>query len=815
MRNISTVFLVLFITFSFAQDNKISKKTLQTNRVAIAPVIDGNLDDVAWQNADIATDFVMFKPGSGNPIPENIRTEVKIVYDNKAIYIAGYLYDDKPKEIPKEFTTRDNFGQTDFFLVSLSPMNDAVNAAEFVVMPTGNQADMSMSSSGEDKSWSAVWESKVVLNDKGWFVEMRIPYSALRFSSDKEQTWGLNIHRFFAKTKEQYTWNIVDKTKGEILQYDGILTGINNITPPVRLSFNPYASTTVSNFDGTTDFNWNIGMDLKYGINESFTLDATLIPDFGQTAFDDVTLNLGPFEQRFSEKRAFFTEGVDLFNKADFFYSRRVGSSPIGKYDVYNQLGANETIIENPGKVKLFNAIKLSGRTKKGLGIGIFNAVTQKTSATVQNTIDNSTRKIVTEPLANYNVVVLDKQFNKNSSVTLINTNVIRDGHFRDANVTGFLYDLKTKNSKYGVNGGVAMSNIYESGNTTTGTEGRLYTGKISGNHQFRTGFNFVGKDYDKNDLGFQRSNNKLNFSANYSYRIFKPKGHFNNYGFNTWFDADYKLTLDKTQASYLLKGNKYAGSSIGANFWATTKKQFSFGGNIHSGLGTQYDYDEARLEGRYFKTNPVVGANFWFSTDYRKKLAIDGGFYRSNKIDDFSNYTSFNIAPLVRLSNKTSIRYNFSKDNGKNLEGYVKDNGTDIIFGKRDVQTVTNTISAKYNFTVKSALSLSFRHFWSKVTYDDIYYDLQDNGTLIESMYTANHDINYNAWNLDLNYSWEFAPGSQLVLFYTNSIFNVDGQSELNFNDNLSNLFKQPIKNTLSLKVIYYLDYNNLRKNG
>jgi len=305
MRNISTVFLVLFITFSFAQDNKISKKTLQISRVSTTPVVDGKLDDIAWVNANIATDFVMFEPGSGDKIPDNLRTEVKMVYDDKAIYVAAYLYDDKPQEIPREFTTRDNFGQSDTFLMALSPLNDGINAVEFFVTAAGTQIDNNISSSGEDKSWNAVWESKVSITDKGWFVEMKIPYSALRFTNDKVQTWGVNFHRGLKKTKEQYSWNLIDRKVGSETQYNGLLEGIENIKPPVRLSFNPYASTTVSNLDGTTDFSWNVGMDLKYGINESFTLDATLIPDFGQTAFDDVTYSLSPFEQRFSEKRAF------------------------------------------------------------------------------------------------------------------------------------------------------------------------------------------------------------------------------------------------------------------------------------------------------------------------------------------------------------------------------------------------------------------------------------------------------------------------------------------------------------------------------
>ncbi len=808
---LALVFVVLTSKIQ-AQDNiKKNKKTLTTQRVAIAPTIDGNLDDIAWKDAQIATDFVMLRPKMGEKIPQELRTDVKVVYDDKAIYIAAYLFDDKPSEIPMEFTTRDNFGQTDYFVASISPLNDGINASEFAVMATGTQADANVSSSGNDGSWNAVWQSKVKHTSQGWQVEIRIPYAALRFSNEKKQIWGINFMRFFSKTKDKYSWSLIDRKKGSFTQYNGLLEGIENITPPVRLSFYPYTSATLSNFDGETTKNASIGMDLKYGINESFTLDATLIPDFGQTAFDDVTLNLGPFEQRYAEKRAFFTEGVDLFSKGNLFYSRRVGNTPTGKYDV--QTGVNEELVENPDNVKLFNALKVSGRNKKGLGLGVFNAITQRTYATLRNLTNNEIRKVETEPLTNYSVFVLDKQFNKNSSVTLVNTNVLREGHFRDANVTGVLFDLNNKANKYGMSGGLTMSNVNEAGILKKGFQGRFDVGKISGNHQFNIGMDFREKDFDKNDLGFQRTSNELNYDANYSYRIFQPKGVFNNYGLFLWTDLNYILTLDKSQASYIAKGNNFSGVSVGGNFWATTKTQFTFGGNIHSNIGQKYDYYEARVDGRYTKENPITGVNAWFSTDYRKKLALDGSFYLSKKNNEYSTYNSFNISPLLRLSNKASLRYKYRQSFGTNLLGFVDLSGSDIIMGKHNDNTISNTLSGKYNFTVKSALTLSFRHYWSRVTYNPNYYHLQDDGSIQLNNYTANNDINYNAWNVDLNYSWEFAPGSQLVLFYTNSINNYNQQARINFNDNLNDLFKQPIRNSLSLKVIYYIDYNTLRK--
>jgi hypothetical protein len=252
---------------------------------------------------------------------------------------------------------------------------------------------------------------------------------------------------------------------GRWTQYDGLITELANIKPPTRLNLYPYASAVTNVFQGQTDFDWNVGMDIKYGLSENFTLDATLVPDFSQVGFNDVILNLGPFEQQFTEQRQFFTEGTELFNIANLFYSRRIGGPPIDQFDVYGNLSANEEVIDYPSKTTMINAIKVSGRTKKGLGIGFFNAITQKTEATIRDNQSGDIRKKVIDPFTNFNILVLDQQFNQNSTVSLINTNVTRNGSFRDANVTALDWHIETKDSRYNADGSVRMSNISDDPN--------------------------------------------------------------------------------------------------------------------------------------------------------------------------------------------------------------------------------------------------------------------------------------------------------------------------------------------------------------
>src|SRR4030095_2457091 len=158
----------------------------------------------------------------------------------------------------------------------------------------------------------------------------------------------------------------------------------------------------------------NGGMDVKYGISQAMTLDMTLIPDFGQVQSDNQILNLTPFEVKFNENRSFFTEGTELFNKGNFFYSRRVGGTPIHYNDVYSSMDSTQHIVKNPTETRIANATKISGRLQSGLGIGFFNAITSPTYATVEDEAKNQ-EKIQTSPLTNYNIAVLNQSLTYNS----------------------------------------------------------------------------------------------------------------------------------------------------------------------------------------------------------------------------------------------------------------------------------------------------------------------------------------------------------------------------------------------------------------
>ena len=466
----------------------------------------------------------MFYPNNGEVENPNKKTEVKIIYDDDAIYVGAVMYDN-PENVLKEIKLRDEFGTSDHFGVFFNWFNDNQIEYSFFFSAAGVQLDAIATSAGEDYNWDAIWDCKVKITNFGWVAEFKIPYAAIRFSDKEKQTWGLNMYREIKKENTSYCWNFIDINLNNEVVQAGILEGIENIKPPTRLFFIPYTSYYHNNNDAGSDNKYKIGMDIKYGINDSFTLDAILVPDFGQTTFDNVNLVLGPFEQQFNENRPFFTEGTDLFNKGNLFYSRRIGGAPTLAPD----LNSDEEIIENPTITNLLNATKISGRTSKGLGIGFLNAITENTYATIKNTTTNQNRKELIEPFTNFNVFVLDQRFRKNSSISFVNTSVIRNEEARDANVSALVFDLNTKANTYKLSGDTKFSYINDFGNIKRGTNSSLFFGDTKGKYQNGFGSGYISKDYDHNDLGIIFRNNYYSFNSNASYRTLKKTKNFNS----------------------------------------------------------------------------------------------------------------------------------------------------------------------------------------------------------------------------------------------------------------------------------------------
>jgi hypothetical protein len=797
--------LCLSVFKTVAQNNLIPKKSLNANKINESITIDGDLNESIWNETQVASNFVMFEPDNGKTINESKKTEIKVLYDNDGIYIGAKLYDDEPSKILKEITERDDFGTTDAFGVFINGFNDGQQDFRFFVTAAGGQLDcIATEQSGEDFSWNAIWSSKAKITDFGWTVEMKIPYAALRFSNNKKQTWGINFIREIKRDRQIYTWTHVDSKIGAVIQQAGLLTGIENIEPPTRLFLIPYASSYLSSNKDETELTLKGGLDVKYGINDAFTLDAILVPDFGQTKFDDVILNLGPFEQQFNENRPFFTEGTDLFSKGDLLYSRRIGASP----SFYPELENDETITDYPSSVNLLNALKISGRNADGLGIGFLNAITEKTDVSIRkefidpitNEINFTERTETVSPLTNYNVTVFDQRFNQNSSVTFINTNVTRNGSFRDANVTGVLFDLNTKKNTYNLSGDMKMSSVYDIENKT-GFNTSLNLSETSGKVRYSIGGNFVSKDFDNNDLGINFQTNYHNFYGNANYRILNPNKTFNTFRININSYMEFNNTTTKIQ-----------GNNFNINFNSTNKKNHFIGGGINYNPFENYDYYEPREDGKFIIYPKSYGGWFYFSSNYANKFALDTNPYFSNTSEPNRYGYGINIGPRYRFNDKISVQYNFNYGKQINNVGWVDNDGTNIIFAKRDRDTYTNSISGKYSINSNMNFNLSVRHYWSFVE-NNSFHNLNDDGTLTENItYNQNRNSNFNSWNLDLTYSWWFAPGSQISFLYRNNAATFNRETNKDFGNNFSNLISDNLNHIFSVSIRYYIDYNQAK---
>ena len=834
MKTINIILLLLIPCLSFSQKNQEiqQNRTLQAFNSQANIKIDGILDESDWSRAEVTNGF---SPRNPDPLaPSNEDAEVRILYNDNAIYI-GALIKGHPDSISTQLTERDEIYNCDWFGIIFCPYQDGINGVGFIMTTQGVQFDTKYSALGEDTGWDAVWDGEVKIKDEGWYVEMEIPYAALRFPDTEVQTWDINFVKQIMRKQETSFWYPVDQTIAGFLNQTGQLEGIKNIKPPLRLQATPFIAGYVENLrEGSAEVNpesswgrsFNAGMDIKYGLSDAFTLDMTLIPDFGEAQSDNQVLNLSPFEVQFNENRQFFTEGTELFNKGDIFYSRRIGGSPL--YSAGEYLQAGEEVIQQPQITQLFNATKISGRTNRGTGIGFFNAVSGKTLATVGT--DLQTRDVEVSPLTNYNVMVVDQNLRNNSYVSLINTNVLRAGDDYDANVSGLVFDLRNKDQSYNVEGSYVLSQkifsshdrftkhlsginfivdkekqrlIDKNINTIRGHRLSIGAGKISGN--FNYGFDYQEESHtlDINDLGFQRAPNEREVELYFSYTKFEPFGKFNSMG----------AGMD-VENSWLYNPSDFVSSRVSAYWFATTKKFWDFNLWGFYQPTTEKQYYEPRRAGRYFlkPQKSIIGFNM--STDNRKKVILRSNGYYGGTYDFWdANWAGLGLGATFNLTDRFSLFLYGESSFDNNDHGFVNNFGPsdeDIILGRRRILKVENEGNATYTFNKNMSVNIRLRHFWSSVLYSD-YFKLEENGRLGATDYEEFHDLSLNFFNIDMVYRWRFAPGSDIFFIWKNSISDGSNDPDViqyNYQTALNNLGNFPERNSISLKLVYFLDY-------
>ncbi|GHE74358.1 hypothetical protein GCM10011340_33570 [Roseivirga thermotolerans] len=818
-RSILLLLLLTSLNFGVAQ---VQPKSFNAVRTTEKIKIDGVFDEASWQEAPVLTDFVQRRPNPG--APSQRKTEVRLMYDDEAVYIAAKIYEDRD-QVFNILTNRDNIGNSDYFGVAIDPFKAGLNGVGLFVTVAGVQYDALYSNGGNeriwrnDNDWNAVWLSDTKINDDHWTAEFKIPYAVLRFNSREVQEWGINFFRKSTALNEDSFWNPIDPQIDGFLNQAGVVKNLRNIETPTRLFFYPYVSTVVSRSTATgfVEPQFNGGMDIKYGINDAFTLDATLIPDFSGVRSDNQVLNLSPFEVRFDENRQFFTEGVELFNKAGLFYSRRIGST-FG--NLTEELNDNETIIVRPQAAQLINASKITGRTNSGLGIGFFNALTERTFITVQDTETGAVREIEADPLTNFNVIVLDQNLKNNSSLTLTNTNVLRGKNADDANVTGLNFNLNDESLTWRVRGFYAYSQIashnIENNNIDrkTGYKYNIGFSKTRGNFQFGVNRNVETDDYDINDLGFLRRANRIDHELNLSYLQFEPKGIFNDYRYGV-----------RLEHNKLYNPNMFSEFQVSANFGGSFRNFWGFSVDANTNPVESNDYFEARVPGYIFKRPESYSFGARLNTDSRKNFRLSGRlrFWKRPDWDQVDN--SANIGARLRMGTRVEINHNVDYSFRENERGYVRriyDNSgalEHVVFGIRNVRNLTNTLSSSYIFTNRMGITFRMRHYWSRVEYND-FLELTEDDRLQDIDYTGTdsttgeplHNRNFNQFNIDMEYNWQFLPGSEVRVIWKRSIGTDDLNTQLDFFDNFGNTLSAPNFDTITIRMVYFVDYLKIK---
>jgi hypothetical protein len=804
---LKTLFYCLLSTYSFSQE------TYQVVRNDAKIIIDGVLDELIWKKATEANNFTTNYPKFGNQ--SRFKSKMYLVYDDDAIYIGALLDDPAPDSVMRVLSTRDDNGNADWAGILIDTYGQGLNGFGFAVTAAGVETDGLINDTDFDQSWNAVWKSEVKMTATGWAFEMRIPLAAIRFSKESIQKWKINFVRNVRREREQsYLFPVDPEKYGEIAQ-NGPTSGIENIKSPLRLSINPYFSTyAINSFnDETKKQEWGTkttgGLDLKYGLSQAFTLDMSLIPDFGQTISDQRVLNVSPFEVKYNENRSFFTEGTDLFSIGNVFYSRRIGGEPYNAYKTYDSLKDGDRIISDPSITPLLNATKVSGRTEKGLGIGFFNAIVGKTKSIIEDS-NGIQRQIETNPLTNYNVFVLSQNLKNNSTVSLLNTNTVRAGNTADANVTVGEINLYTPDLKYFGASSLKVSNIMN-GKNNFGHSMYIAGGKAIGKLITNSGYYEESDTYEVNDLGFLQNNNTRGFFTDANIRFFQPRGRYVRRSIN--FTANYDM---------LFKPALFSNASFTARLNGTTRKFLSIGTGVEISSFT-IDHFESRTFGKPIFYPGGFNYNAYYSSDYSKKFALDVRGGVTSSFDASYNYLVYEIivSPRFRFSDKCFLIVGAQVEKTNNEFGYIRpydDVNSQIILGTRDRINVTNTINLDYIFTNRMSANLIFRHYWSQIEYKG-FSRLDDRGLRAKTSYDGVgpqgqiHDISYNAFTVDASYQWVFYPGARLSIAWKNNIFNYKNALESGYFGTFNSLFKQAQVNSLSLRAIFFVDALWLKK--
>jgi len=794
--------LALFIQASIAGSD--SKKATAV-RTPTPPRMDGLVNDDVWKLAVPITDFVQHDPLEGEAPTQ--RTEVRILYDNEALYIGWKLYDPEPQKIVARLARRDDQVESDFVSVRLDSYHDHQTAFEFTVNAAGVRTDILQYNDGmdEDESWDVVWQAETAITPDGWSAELKIPFKVLRFSEDKVQEWGMQLIRYISRKHETQYWAFIRKSESGWVSKFGNLEGLHDLTRPGHVELLPYVAggnrfvPKSPAFPNGRDLTGNIGLDAKIKPSSGLTIDATFNPDFGQVEADPAVLNLTTFETFYPEKRPFFIEGSQILRFTTFggmfgpglFYSRRIGHA-------INIAPPPRGYVENaPRFATILGAAKVSGKTADGFSIGVLEAVTAEEHATFVDSLGNKSKRIV-EPLTNYSLVRLRKDVLGNSNAGMILTSVNRKG--RVPGITaGIDWNLKFLESMYRAEGFLAGSHttLFD-GTLRDGTAGKFSLNKDGGPHWRGTfSFDYTSRSYYINDMGFFRSPNDFGWVFQVIYR----DDHVTEYSrfWNVWIQ--YHLRRDFNWLS------RFNSVSVQGNWTLPNYWELQAQGSWDHG---RFDPFETRGNGLFAKS-PTQTYSASVASDERQTITAQVSAQVSS---DQRRMKSSQVTADLGIKAASNISIDFSLAYGKVSRQLAWVSNIPDPFGTGIVSIVADRSTSQWDLTSRGSLvfardltlQLYLQLFVAQGKYEDTR-RMTAPDVFVPYSYPA-PDFDRLVLNSNLVLRWEYLPGSTLYLVWSHARAGSGGPYSASFGDEVNNLLSLPMTNVILLKASYWLSY-------
>jgi len=742
----------------------VEQKVVEAIRADEDIEIDGVLKENTWQTQGYS-DFTQRDPKDGEPPTE--KTTFWVVFDDEAIYVAARMFDSESDKIVSRLSRRDDSVDSDWFLFSVDPYYDRRSGYQFAVSPAGSIIDWTIyNDEFRDTTWDGVWESAAQIDEKGWTVEIRIPYNQLRFKKKDNYTWGVNFRRIIQRKNEEDVFSWVPKEESGFASHFAKLVGIRDINPGRLIELLPFTANKAAfspavqgnPFETGKSFTANGGLDMKMGLKSNLTLDLTANPDFGQVEVDPAVINLSAAETYYQEKRPFFIEGANIFrfgyggatshwgvnwSSPSFFYSRRIGRPPRGYVD-------SDGYVKYPDWSTILMAAKITGKIGKDWNFGLLSALTERESADIDLNGQRLSEEV--EPFTYHGVLRAQKEFNQGmQGLGFITTGVVRDLQtevlenslnrkafslaldgwtFLDENRTwvfsGWLggtrvsgsqtaiFNLQNSYPHYYQRPDATHVELSEDATSLSGWAGRFLINKQKGNIMFNASLGAVSPGFDSTDMGYQGRADIINSHVMVGYRSLHPGKILRNWSVFVFTQRNYNFGGDKIGEQRLILFSNYQF----LNYWGA---YFQMSVNPK-----QWSHTLTR-GGPLTLTPAFTWYDFSINSDDRKPVVLSfGGYYFSGKSGDqrWIAYTSLRWRPKSNISLSLSPEYT-SNNTVAQWVTRVEDElmtetyGSRYIFAHIDQKTLSFSLRLNWIFTPKLSLQAYIQPFIAVGDYD------------------------------------------------------------------------------------------------